>query len=164
MPVINLATKIKANRNIVFDLSRSIDFQSEINRSSDERAVAGKTSGLIGLNESVTWRGKHFGIKQHLTSKVVEYDRPHFFADEMLKGAMKSFRHEHHFIHTEEGTLMRDVFSFEAPMGILGKLANKLFLKAYMTNFLEGRNKVLKEYAETGKWREILPPGNLYDE
>ena len=157
MPVIRLSTEIKANRNIVFDLSRSIDFQSEINRSSDERAVAGKTSGLIGLNESVTWRGKHFGIRQNLTSKVIEFDKPHFFADEMINGAMKSFRHEHYFIKTEEGTLMKDVFSFKAPMGILGKLANKLFLEAYMSNFLKGRNKILKEYAESGKWREILP-------
>lgn len=157
MPIIKLETPIKANNYIVFDLSRSIDFQSEINRSSDERAVAGKTSGLISLDESVTWRGKHFGIQQELTSKVVEFDRPHFFADEMIKGAMKSFRHEHHFIETEEGTLMKDVFKFQAPLGILGKLANKLFLEAYMIKFLKGRNKILKEYAESEKWREVLP-------
>lgn len=157
MPVIKLETAIKSNNYIVFDLSRSIDFQSEINRSSDERAVAGKTSGLIGINESVTWRGKHFGIQQELTSKVKEFDRPHFFADEMIKGPFKSFRHEHYFIPTAEGTLMKDVFNFQTPLGILGKLANNLFLEAYMIKFLKGRNKILKEYAESGKWREVLP-------
>ncbi len=79
MPVIRLETYIKAEQKIVFDLSRSIDFQSEINRSSDERAVAGRTSGLIGLNETVTWRGKHLGVVQSLTTRVTEFDRPEFF-------------------------------------------------------------------------------------
>ena len=156
MPEIKLETHIKAKQQIVFDLSRSIDFQSEVNRASDERAVAGRTSGLIGLGETVTWRGRHLGVVQRLTTKVTEFDPPHFFADEMLKGAFKSFRHEHYFIPTEEGTFMKDVFSFRAPLGILGRLANVLFLKAYMTRFLKNRTRILKEYAESGKWREVL--------
>lgn len=157
MPIIRLETHIKANRQIVFDLARSIDFQSKVVTSSSEKAVAGKTSGLIGLNETVTYQGKHLGVRQKLTSQVTEFDPPHFFADEMKKGAFESMRHEHYFHATEEGTIMKDVFKFEAPLGILGTLANKLFLKTYMTNFLKGRNRTLKEYAESGKWREVLP-------
>lgn len=157
MAVITLQTPIKANRNIVFDLSRSIDLQSNFVTDSSEKAVAGRTSGLIKLGETVTYRGKHLGVKQNLTSKITDFDRPHFFADEMEKGAFKSLRHEHHFIATEEGTMMTDVFNFESPMGILGKLANTLFLKSYMTNFLKNRNKVIKEFAESGRWKELLP-------
>ncbi|MHA6281101.1 SRPBCC family protein [Salinimicrobium sp. CAU 1759] len=156
MPVIRLKTHIKAKQQLVFDLARSIDFQSKAVTSSNEKAVAGRTSGLIGLNETVTYRGKHLGVWQHLTTRVTEFDPPHFFADEMVKGAFKSMRHEHYFSQTEDGTLMKDVFKFEAPLGPLGWLANKLFLEAYMTNFLKGRNKTLKEYAESGKWREVL--------
>lgn len=157
MPVITLETPIKANPFLVFDLSRSIDLQSKYVTGSDEKAVAGRTCGLINLGETVTYSGKHLGVRQQLTSKLTEFDRPHFFADEMQKGAFKSLRHEHHFNATEEGTLMRDVFDFESPLGILGKFANTLFLKSYMTNFLKNRNKVIKEFAETGRWREVLP-------
>ena len=156
MAIIRLETLIKANKFIVFDLSRSIDLQSEFVTGSSEKAVAGRTSGLIGLGETVTYRGRHLGVKQYLTSKVTDLGRPHFFADEMQKGAFKSFRHEHHFIATEEGTLMKDFFDFQSPLGILGKLANILFLKAYMTRFLKNRNKVIKEFAETGRWKELL--------
>lgn len=141
---------------MVFDLARSIDFQSEAVRSSNERAVAGRTDGLIGLNETVTWYGKHLGVWQHLTTRITDFDPPHFFVDEMEKGAFKSMRHEHYFITIEEGTLMKDIFKYQAPLGILGWLVNKLFLKTYMTNFLKGRNRVLKEYAESGRWRELL--------
>lgn len=160
MPVINLQTHINANINIVFDLSRSIDLQSKYVTDSNERAVAGRTSGLIGHNETVTYRGKHLGVKQYLTSRVTDFDPPHFFADEMQKGAFKSMRHEHHFISTGKGTIMKDVFNFESPLGILGKLANTLFLKSYMTNFLVNRNKVIKEFAESGRWKEVLNENN----
>jgi len=163
MPIIKLQTSIKANRYIVFDLSRSIDLQSEFVTSSSEKAVAGRTSGLIGLGETVTYRGRHLGVRQTLTSKVTDLDRPHFFADEMLKGAFKSFRHEHHFIATEEGTLMKDVFEFQAPLGMLGKLASSLFLKSYMTRFLKNRNKTIKEFAESGRWKELLPENEAYN-
>lgn len=164
MPVIRLQTTIKAHKEIVFDLSRSIDFQSEINRSSNERAVAGRTSGLIGLNETVTWRGKHIGVWQHLTTRITEFNPPNFFVDEMEKGAFKSMRHEHYFFSSEDGTVMKDVFKYRAPLGILGWIANQLFLKAYMTNFLKERNRILKEYAENGKWREVLSNDKLYEE
>lgn len=157
MPVIRLETHIKANRQIVFDLARSVDFQSKAVTSSNETAIAGKTSGLLGLNETVTYRGKHLGVSQQLTSRITEFDPPHFFVDEMEKGAFKSMRHEHYFSTTRAGTMMKDVFKFEAPLGILGSVANKLFLKTYMTNFLKGRNRTLREYAESGRWREVLP-------
>jgi ligand-binding SRPBCC domain-containing protein len=163
MPVINLQTHIKANRKLVFDLARSIDLQSKYVTTSDEKAVAGRTSGLISLGETVTYKGKHLGISQQLTSKVTEFDRPHLFVDEMQKGAFKSLRHEHHFIATEEGTIMRDVFNFQSPLGILGNLANTLFLESYMTRFLENRNKVIKDFAESERWREVLPENEEYN-
>jgi hypothetical protein len=51
---------------------------------------------------------------------------------------------------------MADIFDYTAPLGILGKLANFLFLKNYMTRFLLERNAVIKEFAETDKWKEII--------
>ena len=75
------------------------------------------------------------------------------FWDEDFK--LKSMRHEHYFSQTEDGTIMKDVFKFEAPLGVLGWIAGKLFLKRYMTNFLKGRNRTLKEYAESGKWKDF---------
>lgn len=81
---------------------------------------------------------------------------PVFFTDEMQKGDFKSFSHQHHFKATENGTIMIDLLNFETPYGIIGKIANRLFLTAYMQNFLITRNAVIKEYAETQKWKTIL--------
>ncbi|GAA4239672.1 hypothetical protein GCM10022291_34940 [Postechiella marina] len=156
MPKIELKTKIKADRKVVFDLSRSIDLHKISTKHTNEEAIAGKTSGLIGMDESVTWRAKHFGIYQELTSKITEFNRPIFFVDEMVKGAFKEFKHEHYFTQLNNGTLMTDIFEYNSPFGVLGKIADKLFLKKYMIDLLTERNRVVKEFAESKKWKEIL--------
>ena len=145
---IELTTHINAPIEKVFDLSRSIDLHMESTKQTGEKAVAGKTSGLIGLGETVTWRARHFGIWQTLTSKITEFDRPNLFVDEMVNGAFKSFRHEHHFTTSGRQTIMKDVFEFESPFGILGKIFNKLILTRYMTKLLLERNRVIKATAE----------------
>ena len=148
MARIELLTNINAPIQKVFDLSRSIDLHIESTKQTGERAIAGRTSGLIELGETVTWQAKHFGIWQNLTSKITEFNSPSFFVDEMVNGAFKSFRHEHHFSQVDGYTVMKDVFVFESPFGVLGRLVNSLILKRYMTNLLAKRNAVIKAAAE----------------
>ena len=156
MPTIVVFTKIKANQKLVFDLSRSIDLHKISTEKTNERAIAGITEGLIGLNETVTWRAKHLGVYQNFTSKVTGCETPSYFADIMLSGAFKSFKHEHYFFYEENTTTLVDVLQYVSPLGILGKLADVLFLKKYMTNFLILRNSTIKEFAETEKWKKLL--------
>lgn len=148
MELIELQTLINADIKTCFDLARNIDFHQQSLIHSKEKAIAGKTSGLIGLGEFVTWEATHFGIKQQLTSKITEFNSPHYFLDEMVSGAFKSFRHEHIFEANDNATLMTDKFYFVSPFGILGKLVNTLFLKRYMSQLLQTRNQLLKEKAE----------------
>ncbi|CAH8283738.1 hypothetical protein EV196_102586 [Mariniflexile fucanivorans] len=148
MSLIKIKTLIEADVKTCFDLARNIDVHQESLKYSEEIAIAGRTSGLIELNESVTWEAKHFGFVQHLTSKITEYKYPNYFIDEMVAGAFKSFKHKHVFIEKGNKTLMIDVFYFEVPYGFLGKLIDVLFIKRYMTKLLKKRNTFLKMYAE----------------
>jgi len=158
MPRIELSTLVKADRKIVFDLSRSIDLHKISTQHTNEEAIAGKTSGLIGPNESVTWRAKHFGVYQTLTSKITEFSSPDIFVDEMVKGAFKRFRHEHKFLKgkSDDETILLDIFDYESPFGVFGKIVDKLFLESYMTNLLMNRNQTIKDFAETGDWKSLL--------
>jgi len=151
MPVIHLETVINTSIETCFDLSRSIDLHLESTKQTGERAIAGRTGGLIELNETVTWRARHFYIWQNLTSKITQMQWPDFFVDEMVHGAFKSFRHEHRFTNVNGATLMTDIFTFESPYGWLGAIANQLFLTRYMTNLLKQRNSVIKQFAESGR-------------
>ena len=157
MPTINLITEIKAPIEICFDLSRSIDLHKHSMEHTGEEAIAGRTSGLIEDGECVTWQAKHFGITQYLTSKISNYNRPFIFRDEQTKGIFDFFRHDHIFETKEDKTIMTDVFEYRAPFSFLGRIADSLFLEKYMTNLLLQRNKVIKEVAESDKWKELLP-------
>jgi len=51
---------------------------------------------------------------------------------------------------------MEDVFSYKSPLGMLGDLADRWFLTAYMTRLLAERNVVIKNYAESTTWSYLL--------
>jgi ligand-binding SRPBCC domain-containing protein len=156
MPLIELTTVVRAPHERVFDLARSIDAHQHTTSGTWERAVAGVTHGLIGMGDEVTWEARHFGVRQRLTVRVTAFDRPKRFQDIMISGAFKRMFHDHEFAEHPEGTLMRDRFEFASPLGFLGKLADGLFLAAYMRRFLIQRNAVLGRLAESEEWRRYL--------
>jgi ligand-binding SRPBCC domain-containing protein len=156
MSTIHLTTFVAAPTQRVFDLARSIDLHRKSMAHTGEEAIAGTTSGLIGLHETVTWKAKHLRRVRVLKSKITAMEPPLSFTDEMVDGDFKSLRHEHHFKSIANGTLLIDIFTYEAPYGSLGRLADRLFLTRYMKNLLETRNKTIKEYAESEKWKFIL--------
>lgn len=156
MSSIHLTTFISAPVERVFDLSRSINLHQISTSTTYERAVGGITSGLINENETVTWEAKHLFKTRQFTSKISVMKKPLYFIDEMIKGDFKNFKHEHHFKSVSNGTIMIDQLNFESPYGVIGKWMNTLYLKNYLEKLLESRNNVIKEYAETEKWKAIL--------
>jgi ligand-binding SRPBCC domain-containing protein len=145
---------VDAPIEVCFDLARDIDIHTKtVWKHTKEKAIQGVTSGRIGHGEFVTFQAIHFGIRQKLTSRIVEYERPYKFVDQMVRGAFKSMRHIHEFEPRGSQTLMKDTLIFEAPLGVLGYIVERLILKKYMTSFLDDRNQELKIIAED-KWKE----------
>jgi len=149
MQTIRIETFIAAPPESCFDAARDLDLHRRSMAHTGERAVAGRTSGLIELGEEVTWRARHFFVTQHFTSKITAFDRPRHFQDAMQRGAFRSFVHDHTFEARNGGTLMTDVLVFSAPLGILGRIAETLVLRRYLTRLLEARAKIIKEAAES---------------
>ena len=131
MVTIELRTFIAAPPERVFDLSRSIDLHTLAMSRSREEAVDGRTSGLIGLGETVTWRARHLGVRQRLTIRISGCERPRWFRDELVRGAFATMVHDHYFDSADgDGTEMRDVFRFSAPAGPIGRMIERLVLGA----------------------------------
>ncbi|WP_370899183.1 SRPBCC family protein [Chryseobacterium gossypii] len=158
MSVIYLETQIHAGVRTVFDLARDIDLHQKSTSGTHERAIAGRTSGLIENGETVTWRAKHLGIYQTHTSKIIDMQKPWQFTDIMLKGTFKSLKHQHIFKEKDGGTLMIDILEFESPFGIIGRIFNKIFLENYLRNFLLERNKVIRDTANDIMKQEMTVP------
>ena len=139
MASFRIVTVIAAPIRVCFDLARDIDFHTRSMARTGERAVAGRTSGLIELGESVTWEARHLGVRQRLTSRITAFDRPIHFRDEMTAGAFRSFAHDHRFEERNGGTIMTDEVAFRSPFGPLGWLVDSLFMTGYLRRLLAGR-------------------------
>ena len=148
MTLINLTTEINAKIEICFDVARDIDIHKLSTKNTREEAIAGRMSGLCELDDTITWRATHLGIRQNLTVRITQFDRPHYFEDIMLKGAFKSMKHQHYFEEKNGITIMKDKLEYSVPFGFIGKIFDAIYLKKYMTRFLLTRNEVLKSVAE----------------
>jgi ligand-binding SRPBCC domain-containing protein len=156
MTTIELHTVFNAPIERCFNLSRSIDLHMESTKHTNEKAIAGKTSGLIEQGESVTWRAKHFLITQYMTVKITKMNSPVYFRDEMLSGPFRCMHHDHWFTPTDDNVLMKDRFSYEVPYGVAGWLFDKLILRKHMTALLKQRNTTIKAAAEAGVASKFL--------
>jgi ligand-binding SRPBCC domain-containing protein len=145
---ITIETWIAAPPERCFDAARDLDLHVKSVAHTDERAVGGRTSGLIELGEEVTWRARHFGVTQHFTSRITAFDRPRHFQDAMQRGAFKSFVHDHYFETDGARTKMIDALTFAAPLGILGRIAEAVVLRRYLERLLTMRAKTIKEACE----------------
>jgi ligand-binding SRPBCC domain-containing protein len=142
-------TVIAASAEALFDLSLRVDVHTESMAASGEVAIDGVTSGMLGLDDEVTWRARHFGIHFTMTSRITEYERPHRFVDEQVRGPFHRFRHEHTFVDQGDGTsAMVDIVDFTAPLGPIGVIGERVFLVGYLRALIEQRNSYIKAKAE----------------
>jgi len=144
MTTIQLSTVIQAPLENVFDAARNIDLHMNSAKKTKEKAIAGRTSGLIDLYETVTWKGKHFGMYLTHQSKITSLKYPTYFIDEMISGHFKKFKHQHVFKETSTGTEMIDILEYNTPYGFLGNIFDRLILKKHLTTFLTSRNQFIK--------------------
>lgn len=140
-----------------FRLATSIDLVSAAG--TGEKAIGGVTSGLIGPDSFVQWKGRHFGRTGIHTSRIdstrVDGWRPYsYFREVMVEGSFARFEHEHHFALMDDGTRMRDEIRFSIP-GLLSSLSEKL-VRSHLVDILKRRNTLLKRAAESEEWRRYL--------
>jgi ligand-binding SRPBCC domain-containing protein len=148
VPLIRVETAIEAAAERCFDLVRCVEVHLASTAGTGERAVAGVTSGLLELDDEVTWEAVHLGVRQHLTARITRFEPPYLLEDQMVRGAFRKFTHVHEFHPVDNGTLMVDLFDYTSPLGLLGRVADWLFLERYMRTFLVGRAVHIKYVAE----------------
>lgn len=156
MPLIHLTTFVAAPMERVFDLSRSIELHKHSMRGHKEEAIGEVINGLLPPGGIVTWRARHFFKTRILKIKITDFHRPGNFTDEQVAGDFAMMKHQHFFKPCENGTFMIDLFQFESPYNLLGKVVERFYLTGYIKNLLEQRNKMIKEVAEGNRWKNYL--------
>ena len=144
-----IRTSIAASPARCFDLARDVAVHCQTAAFTGERVVPpGRTAGLLEPGDEVTFDARHFGLRWRLTARIVEFDRPLRFVDESLRGPFQSLRHTHEFHDHDGRTEMVDMLEWTLPFGVLGKLADTLFLRRHLLWFMTTKQRALKALAE----------------
>ncbi len=150
MGSVTVITPINAPVERCFDAARDVSLHVRSASFSHERLVEpGRLEGLLEAGDLVCFEGRHFGVRQRFCARIIEMQRPIRFVDEMTRGTFRSMRHVHSFYENGLGTMMRDDVTWVAPLGILGRIADALFLQRHMHWFVETKQRALKEIIES---------------
>ena len=139
-----ISTRIASTKADAFDLARNVDAHLRSLDHSNERAIGGVTTGLMELDDEVTWRATHFGIPFRMTSRITEFDRPDRFVDEQVRGPFGWFRHVHRFTGEDGDISMIDEVEFESPFGPVGRFVDATVLGRYLEQLLRTRADALR--------------------
>lgn len=144
-----IETWVAAPREVVFDLSRDVGAHARSASFSRERAVSpGRLAGLLEAGDLATFEGRHFGLRQRFTLRIIDMDPPRRYADELIRGLFRGLHHLHEFEAVNEGTLMRDTLEWR-PWPVIDFVAI-LVLRRYVTR-KQTALKAMAEYADRNR-------------
>ncbi|MGB1042299.1 MAG: SRPBCC family protein [Tenacibaculum sp.] len=85
------------------------------------------------------------GVKSSWVTEITQVKEQEFFIDEQRFGPYNMWHHEHWFEQLPNGnTLMKDKISYKIPFGILGHIAQALFIKRQLKGIFEHRFTTLE--------------------
>lgn len=156
MPRLHLTSMIAAPAEVVFDLNRHVGLHQLSMQRYGEEAVAGIRSGLMGYQQTVTWKAKHLGRVRFLTVTISAFEAARRLEVTMTKGDFHYFQQQFFCKPVQNGTLLIEDLYVEYPYGWLGRLFGRLYLNRYLCRLLEERHACIKDYAESNKGKDLL--------
>lgn len=81
-------------------------------------------------------------------AKITSYDPPRQFVDVQTAGPFHQFVHTHLLSPEGEGTRLTDIIEYELPLGPLGELADRIQIRARLTEVLEHGQQATRSFLE----------------
>ena len=156
MSALHVTNFIAAPADIVFDLSRHILLQKKAMEKIGAQQVRGVSSGLRSLDDAVMWGLSVLKKTFVFTLSISDYRPNEQITEEISKSALESFRHVRHIKAIKNGTLVIDEITYTLPEKWWASWVDRFFLRKKINDLLVAKNKILKEYAESNKWRALL--------
>ena len=145
-----MKTRIRASVARCFELARDVGVHCRTSAFTGERVVPpGRTVGRLELGDTVTFEGRHFGVRWRLTAAIVEMEHPYRFVDDATGRAFGWMRHVHEFSEIDGATDMTDTIEWRSALGVLGRIADGLVLERHMVWYITKKQQALKVVAES---------------
>ncbi|HOZ51360.1 MAG TPA: SRPBCC family protein [Chitinophagaceae bacterium] len=85
------------------------------------------------------------GLRLDWCTEITHVEYLTYFVDEQREGPYTIWHHQHHLVEVDGGVLMTDIIHYKVPFGILGKIANSLFVKKQLQGIFDFRFKKVEE-------------------
>ncbi|QWX84910.1 SRPBCC family protein [Cellulophaga sp. HaHaR_3_176] len=83
------------------------------------------------------------GYKTRWVTEITNVNEGFYFVDEQRFGPYQLWHHKHFLKTTPNGVEMEDIIDYKVPFGILGQLANSLFIKKQLKTIFKYREEKL---------------------
>ena len=100
------------------------------------------------------------GVPLNWRTLISDYDPPHKFEDQQLKGPYRRWVHRHEFVEENGGITVRDAVCYVIPGGPLAPLAQALFVRRQLTDIFNFRQNAIAKLllGEQSALARILQP------
>lgn len=86
------------------------------------------------------------GIPMNWITEITHVQEPYYFVDEQRFGPYALWHHQHHFKAVDGGVETTDEVNYAIPLGIMGRLANWLFVEREVNRIFDHRSQVLESF------------------
>lgn len=104
------------------------------------------TPSPIAMRRGLTidYRVRVLGWPRPWRSVISEYDPPLSFRDEQVIGPYRRWDHRHQFTESEGGTIVEDVVTYEPPLGAVGAVLDRLFIRRQLRDIFDFRRREIE--------------------
>jgi ligand-binding SRPBCC domain-containing protein len=85
------------------------------------------------------------GIKMNWVTEITHIREKQYFIDEQRFGPYGFWHHQHWFEEKDGGTLMKDILHYKVPYGIIGNIANALFVEKMVNQIFDFREETIEK-------------------
>jgi ligand-binding SRPBCC domain-containing protein len=83
------------------------------------------------------------GFKTNWVTEITHVREGEYFVDEQRSGPYSLWHHQHILEEHIKGTLMKDIITYQPPLGFLGALANRLIIREKLNEIFAYREKAV---------------------
>ena len=85
------------------------------------------------------------GIPLYWMTEITHVQEGVYFVDEQRFGPYALWHHQHHFREVEGGVEMTDIVHYKIPLGLLGWIADRLFVRQKLEQIFDYRYRKVSE-------------------
>ena len=93
------------------------------------------------------------GIPIHWRTLITDFNPPHMFVDQQIKGPYTMWHHTHTFHKVKDGVEIRDQVVYSIPFSFIGQILNYLWIRKDLENIFKHRKKVIDKLFENDDYK-----------